>query len=58
MSEKTISIVALIIALIFILWLYIFLPAKMARKRGRSKLEGFCFFGLFLHFGELSCCLY
>ena len=36
MAEETISIIAIIIALILILWLYIFLPAKMARKRGRS----------------------
>ena len=34
MAEETI----LIIALILILWLYIFLPAKMARKRGRSTI--------------------
>lgn len=38
MAEETISIIAIIIALILILWLYIFLPAKMARKRGRSTI--------------------
>ena len=38
MAEETISIIAIIIALILILWLYIFLPAKMARKRGRSAI--------------------
>lgn len=38
MAEGTISIIAIILALIVILWLYIFLPAKMARKRGRSTL--------------------
>lgn len=36
MAEETISIIGIIIALILILWLYIFLPVKMARKRGRS----------------------
>ncbi len=38
MAEDTISIIAIIIALILILWLYIFLPTKMARKRGRSAI--------------------
>lgn len=38
MAEETFSIITIIIALIFILWLYIFLPAKMARKRGRSAI--------------------
>ena len=38
MADETISIIAIIIALILILWLYIFLPAKMARKRGRSTI--------------------
>ena len=38
MAEETIPIIAIIIALILILWLYIFLPAKMARKRGRSTI--------------------
>ena len=38
MAEEPISIIAIILALIVILWLYIFLPAKMARKRGRSTI--------------------
>lgn len=44
MAEETIPIIAIIIALIpilwlyIVLWLYIFLPAKMARKRGRSTI--------------------
>ncbi len=38
MSEEIVSIIAIIIALIFILWLYIFLPVKMVRKRGRSTI--------------------
>lgn len=38
MAEETIPIIAIIIALILILWLYIFLPAKMVRKRGRSTI--------------------
>lgn len=38
MAKETILIIAIIIALIFILWLYIFLPAKMARKRGRNAI--------------------
>ena len=38
MSEKSISIIAIILALIVILWFYIFLPAKMARIRGRSTI--------------------
>lgn len=38
MAEETISIIPAIILLILILWLYIFLPAKMARKRGRSTI--------------------
>lgn len=38
MAEETISIIPAIILLILISWLYIFLPAKMARKRGRSTI--------------------
>ena len=38
MAEEISSTIAIILALIFILWLYIFLPAKMARKRGRSAI--------------------
>ena len=38
MPEETISIIVTILALIFILWLYIFLPARMARKRGRNTI--------------------
>ena len=38
MAEETISIIAIIIALILILWFYIFFPAKMARKRGHSTI--------------------
>lgn len=38
MAEEPISIIAIILALIVILWLYIFLSAKMARKRGRSTI--------------------
>lgn len=38
MAEEPISIIAIILTLIVILWLYIFLPAKMARKRGRSTI--------------------
>lgn len=38
MAEEPISIIAIILALIVILWLYIFLPAEMARKRGRSTI--------------------
>lgn len=42
MAEETITIIAIIIAIIIALilnlWLYIFLPAKMARKRGRSTI--------------------
>ena len=38
MAEETISIIPAIILLILILWHYIFLPAKMARKRGRSTI--------------------
>jgi len=33
---ESLSIIVAIIALIFMLWLLILLPAKMARKRGRS----------------------
>ena len=36
MVEERILIIAIIVALILTLWLYIFLPASMARKRGRS----------------------
>ena len=36
MAEEEILIIAIIVALILTLWLYIFLPASMARKRGRS----------------------
>jgi hypothetical protein len=38
MAEETISIIPAIILLILISWLYIFLPVKMARKRGRSAI--------------------
>lgn len=31
-------IIPIFIALIFVMWLFIFLPAKMARKRGRSAI--------------------
>lgn len=36
MDKEAIGFVLLIFLLWFILWLFIFLPAKMARKRGRS----------------------
>lgn len=37
MAEDTILLIAIIaIIVIFVLWLYIFLPARMARKRERS----------------------
>ena len=38
MAETIASLTALIIALSIILGLYIFLPAKMARNRGRSAI--------------------
>jgi len=42
MSEEYIPIIAaiisIIIGIIFVLWLNIFLPIKMARKRGRSAI--------------------
>lgn len=38
MTKVFISIIAIIIALVLILWFYIFLPAKMAKKRGRSAI--------------------
>ena len=38
MTGESISIIAIIIALILILWLYVLPPAKMARKRGRSAI--------------------
>lgn len=38
MTEELFSTIAIIITLIFVLWLYIFLPAKMAKKRGRSAI--------------------
>ncbi len=38
MAEEFIPIIAIIIILIFILWLYIILPIKMAKKRGRSAI--------------------
>lgn len=38
MAETITSLTALIIALSIILGLYIFLPAKMARNRGRSAI--------------------
>lgn len=36
MAETIISTIAVIGILIFFLWLFILLPAKMAKKRGRS----------------------
>lgn len=38
MTETITSLTALIIALSIVLGLYIFLPAKMARNRGRSAI--------------------
>jgi ABC-type phosphate transport system permease subunit len=38
MAETITSLTALIIALSIVLGLYIFLPAKMARNRGRSAI--------------------
>ena len=38
MAETITSLIALIIALSIVLGLYIFLPAKMARNRGRSAI--------------------
>lgn len=38
MTEETIPIIVVIVALVLVLWFYIFLPARMARKRGRSIL--------------------
>lgn len=38
MAEESISIISMIIALLLILWLYIFIPVRMARKRGRSAI--------------------
>lgn len=38
MAEAIASLTALIIALSIVLGLYIFLPAKMARNRGRSAI--------------------
>lgn len=46
MTEEIISIITIIIALILILWLYFFLPAKMARKRGRSTIGWILLFWL------------
>lgn len=38
MTEGSLTVIAAIIAIILILWLYIFLPVRMARKRGRSAI--------------------
>ncbi len=38
MTEESLTIIAAIIAIILILWLYILLPVRMARKRGRSAI--------------------
>ena len=38
MTQTSISIIAVIIALIIFLWFYVFLPTRMARKRERSAL--------------------
>lgn len=38
MTEESITVIAAIIAIILILWLYILLPVRMARKRGRSAI--------------------
>lgn len=38
MTEESIFIIAVILALIIVLWLYIFVPVKMARRRGRSAI--------------------
>lgn len=38
MTEESLTVIAAIIAVILILWLYILLPVRMARKRGRSAI--------------------
>lgn len=38
MNEETVTTIAIIVILILFLWFYIFLPAKMAKKRGRSSI--------------------
>ncbi len=38
MTEESLTVIAAIIAIILILWLYILLPVRMARKRGRSAI--------------------
>lgn len=47
MTKEIIPIIAIIITLILILWLYIFLPARMARKRGRSIIGWILLFWIF-----------
>jgi energy-coupling factor transporter transmembrane protein EcfT len=46
MTENSISIIIGLIAIFLFLWLYIFLPAKMARKRGRSVIGWILIFWL------------
>ena len=46
MIEELVDIIAMVIALILILWLNIFLPIKMARKRGRSAFGWVVLFGI------------
>lgn len=38
MTEELFPIIAVFVAIIVVLWLYIFLPARMARKRGRNAI--------------------
>ena len=38
MTEESLTIIGKFIAIILILWLYILLPVRMARKRGRSAI--------------------
>lgn len=36
MTEDYVPSIAIFVVLIFVIWLYVILPANMARKRGRS----------------------
>ena len=38
MADDFFLIIPILISLIFVMWLFVFLPAKMARKRGRSAI--------------------
>lgn len=50
MADDFFLIIPILISLIFAMWLFVFLPAKMARKRGRNAIGWVLLFGIITPF--------